>query len=469
MSVKVYNKVTKQWEIFPGTMGAPGKDAYLIAHEHGYPGTPEEYTETLLAIPDAVDKVENADYYPMPNSDKVVKSGGTYELIKNVDDRIDVLAASIPDEIKASIVDNLTTTATDLALSANQGKILKDMISNIKSWEVKIYSFLPATGEDKILYLIPKTGIARDIYDEYIWVNGDFERIGGSSIDLSQYYTKTQTDGKISDAVSASEADVKTWVGQQGYIKTASWRPVHTPDGTLTDNTSPLVLEPYDESVDISMEDNKVIFQSHTLVADENNLGGIKLGFEDEEYPENIPVKVDIYDKAYVTVDKAAVVSALNYTPAKSSDIPTKLPNPNALNVTTGGVTVSYDGSAAKSLNFDLAYAKQMPYLTNPNDAGLPGIYFGDIDEQFIDIAARVTKENPNASVVVRGNATVSLIDDTYQLAEGVEELLEPLEGELRFKRFNLTWVGEYYDGAIKKDVVLVEGYAYKTVNNLKK
>lgn len=46
-----------------------------------------------------------------------------------------------------------------------------------------------------------RSGITENnIYEEYIYVNGAFEKIGEvtSSIDLSQYYTKTETDNKIS-------------------------------------------------------------------------------------------------------------------------------------------------------------------------------------------------------------------------------------------------------------------------------
>lgn len=51
MSVKIYDKKQKKWIIFPGTIGAPGKDAYLIAQENGYTGTKEEYAKVLTDIP----------------------------------------------------------------------------------------------------------------------------------------------------------------------------------------------------------------------------------------------------------------------------------------------------------------------------------------------------------------------------------------------------------------------------------
>jgi hypothetical protein len=42
MSVKHYNKNTGKWEIFPGTIGAPGLSAYQSAVKLGYKGTEEE-------------------------------------------------------------------------------------------------------------------------------------------------------------------------------------------------------------------------------------------------------------------------------------------------------------------------------------------------------------------------------------------------------------------------------------------
>ena len=68
-----------------------------------------------------------------------------------------------------------------------------------------IVNSLPSTGEEGTLYFVPKqdseTG---DIYDEYMWVNNAWELLGEKQItvDLSDYYTKTETntllDGKVS-------------------------------------------------------------------------------------------------------------------------------------------------------------------------------------------------------------------------------------------------------------------------------
>lgn len=51
------------------------------------------------------------------------------------------------------------------------------------------------------------------------------------------------------------------------------------------------------------------------------------------------------------TLTAAAIIAALGYTPAKSTDIPTVLPNPKSLTIKAGEAEVVYDGSAAKEIN----------------------------------------------------------------------------------------------------------------------
>jgi hypothetical protein len=55
---------------------------------------------------------------------------------------------------------------------------------------ITIVSELPATGEPNRLYLVTKTGgTSGDLFDEYVWENGAWERVGSASVDLSGYAT----------------------------------------------------------------------------------------------------------------------------------------------------------------------------------------------------------------------------------------------------------------------------------------
>ena len=61
MSVKIFNKEENKWVILPGTIGAPGKDAYIIAQENGYQGTKEEYGKILAGMPDVIEKIKELE------------------------------------------------------------------------------------------------------------------------------------------------------------------------------------------------------------------------------------------------------------------------------------------------------------------------------------------------------------------------------------------------------------------------
>ena len=77
---------------------------------------------------------------------------------------------------------------------------IDDMLS--AGMKYKVVNELPATGEAGTFYLVPKQSAGTgDVYDEYIYVDGSYEHIGSTEIDLSNYYTKTQTDNLLGDKV----------------------------------------------------------------------------------------------------------------------------------------------------------------------------------------------------------------------------------------------------------------------------
>lgn len=238
MSVKYFDKTQNKWVIFPGSIGAPGrsayelavqqgykgtldewllslkgKDAYTIAVEGGYKGTEEEFNNALTTAPIAVDKINNADLVPTKDSVNLVLSGGVKDAIDSLNTSIDadletinnsittinnnitnIVNTEISNQIKSSIVDNLTSSEIEKSLSARQGKILKELIDNLANLQITVVDTLPTTGESNIIYLVKKAGTGTDIHDEYVYVEGNWEKIGTTDVDLTNYYTKTQVD-----------------------------------------------------------------------------------------------------------------------------------------------------------------------------------------------------------------------------------------------------------------------------------
>ena len=61
-------------------------------------------------------------------------------------------------------------------------------------------SALPTTGVANKIYLVPSDDPeTQNVLDEFIWVNNNWEKIGAVKVDLSDYYTITQTDSLLAD------------------------------------------------------------------------------------------------------------------------------------------------------------------------------------------------------------------------------------------------------------------------------
>lgn len=97
-----------------------------------------------------------------------------------------------------------TATATNDVPTLGQVQQLIGSIAGIKFVVVADISSLPATGEEGTFYLVPKTGSTNDIYDEYIYYNNSYEKIGSTDVDLSQYVQKSELATSTQAAGDAS-------------------------------------------------------------------------------------------------------------------------------------------------------------------------------------------------------------------------------------------------------------------------
>ena len=67
-----------------------------------------------------------------------------------------------------------------------------------------MYPTLPQTGASNVLYLIGPTGTGADKYEEYVYANNAFTKIGDTSIDLSGYVTTQALNTALADYVTSS-------------------------------------------------------------------------------------------------------------------------------------------------------------------------------------------------------------------------------------------------------------------------
>lgn len=114
--------------------------------------------------------------------------------------------------------DSKVSTETKRAQAAE--KALDDKIKTISGLKIEVVSVLPAKGDSTIIYLLPKPdGETPDIYDEYIYVNNKWEKIGSTEIDLANYYNKEEIDSFLDEKAEVEQVEkLDTELDNVAYI-----------------------------------------------------------------------------------------------------------------------------------------------------------------------------------------------------------------------------------------------------------
>ena len=116
----------------------------------------------------------------MANTYTRLDDNGLLFLLQQIKVKMDAMAVTID------------STVTADGINAVNGKAVYDFvtaaIAGISGFHAEIVSVLPDVGQTNILYLLAKsTAASGDGYDEYLYINGAWELIGSTDIDLSGY------------------------------------------------------------------------------------------------------------------------------------------------------------------------------------------------------------------------------------------------------------------------------------------
>ena len=124
---------------------------------------------------------------------------GLLFLLQQLKVKIDAMAVTVDGTVTADGTNAVTGKAVyDFVTAA---------IAGISGFHAEIVSELPASGQSNILYLVAKsTAASGDGYDEYLYINGGWERVGSTDIDLSGYVQAAEmhaiTNTEISDIIN---------------------------------------------------------------------------------------------------------------------------------------------------------------------------------------------------------------------------------------------------------------------------
>lgn len=115
-------------------------------------------------------------------------------------------------------------TETEIDAKVNN---INSQINSLIGFTATIVTSLPATGEVGVMYLKLNTSasVEGNIYDEYIWVNNKFEKIGSTetTVDLSGYVTQTEMNTQLANKANINHSHLSRDIEINPDVEDGMW------------------------------------------------------------------------------------------------------------------------------------------------------------------------------------------------------------------------------------------------------
>lgn len=241
---------------------------------------------------------------------------------------------AIQDERVADILQQIAnfTSINDGEVSNNttySSSKIRELLQNVSKFKVLVVNSLPTEDiDEEAIYLVSKTtdALSLNVKDEYIYVNGQWEKIGDTSItiDLSDYYTKQQTYSKQQvDVMLAALPDNDTQYQGDGNTIEIINNTIKVKQGVFdyTSGSNNVTIDPVNRTISVT-ESGAVTSTEYSAAANSPiivNNNTHEIGFDSSKL--NIPEQIE-----YEAETNSPII--VNNTTRKIDIDPTKLPQP---------------------------------------------------------------------------------------------------------------------------------------------
>lgn len=110
-----------------------------------------------------------------------------------------------PDAVATAITSALTNYATNAGVQTAIATALADYMTEsevndaisaavVEATGIRFQPVdtLPQTGEANVIYLVPNGQTGSNVKDEYMWIDGKWEILGSTAVDLDGYWSKQE-------------------------------------------------------------------------------------------------------------------------------------------------------------------------------------------------------------------------------------------------------------------------------------
>ncbi|HEL0643152.1 TPA: hypothetical protein TUV22_001888, partial [Streptococcus equi subsp. zooepidemicus] len=165
--------------------------------------------EVKTAIPKNVTELLDAENYALkssiPTKVESLADAGDYAKKADIPHRIDDMEG-IETYAKVTAIPKKVAELEDHAGYVKKAELteeVKGLIGNVKAIEFSVVDSLPESGDKGTIYLVSNDKGDDDAYDEFIWINDKFEKIGTTSVDLSGYVKAEEITSITNEEIDA--------------------------------------------------------------------------------------------------------------------------------------------------------------------------------------------------------------------------------------------------------------------------
>lgn len=137
-------------------------------------------------------------YVTDPKLQEALKLYATKEDLQS----IDVTGKLVDYAKKTEVPTKLSQLANDKTFKTEDE--IKKLINDSKKLKKEVVTSLPSSGVDDVVYLLKNKSDSNNVCTEYLWINGNWEIIGDTKVDLTDYAKKSDIKTKLSEMTSDS-------------------------------------------------------------------------------------------------------------------------------------------------------------------------------------------------------------------------------------------------------------------------
>ena len=187
-----------------------------VDKQEGYSLTKNDLTDTLKGQYDAAYTHSQSAHAPSDaerntivgitvNGSDVTPDGSTRKVALTVPTKVSDLTNDSGFQTASDVSGAIATALEDYTDSTDMQSAIAEAVASAGHLKRTVVETLPESNQDEDTIYMIKDGTGTDQYTEHMWINGAWETIGSTRVDLSDYVTSESLTSTLANYVLAAD------------------------------------------------------------------------------------------------------------------------------------------------------------------------------------------------------------------------------------------------------------------------